>query len=133
MNGSCIKYYFLTVFSLLIIFFLFPIKTFARTGVPLVTVGCEWGEVNSAIGCIPVDDTKEFAVFILKWLMGIGGGVALVLIVYSGFLVMTSSGDPKRAQAGKELLTAAVSGLIMLVGATFILRFIGVDLLGILD
>ena len=93
---------------------------------------CGDSGIDTAIGCIPVGNSKDFTVHIIGWLAGIAGGVALVLIVYAGFLVMTSSGDPRKAQAGKELLTAAVSGLVMLVGAAFILEFIGVDLLGIL-
>lgn len=109
------------------LFFTYPKQIYAADS-PV----CGGQGIETAIGCIPVGNSKDFTVYIIKWLTGIAGGVALVLIVYAGFLVMTSSGDPRKAQAGKELLTAAVSGLIMLVGAAFILEFIGVDLLGIL-
>jgi hypothetical protein len=63
--------------------------------------------------------------------MGLAGGIALVLIFYAGFMVMTSAGNPQKLTAGKELLTAAIMGLLMLVFAGFILRFIGVDILGL--
>jgi hypothetical protein len=69
--------------------------------------------------------------FILKWAVGVGGGIAFLLIVYSGFMIMTATGDPKRLQAGQELLTSAVSGLILLILSIFILKFIGVDILGL--
>ena len=44
---------------------------------------------------------------------------------------MTATGDPKRIQAGQELLTSAIGGLILLIFSVFILKFIGVDVLGL--
>jgi hypothetical protein len=51
--------------------------------------------------------------------------------VYAGFIIMTSSGSPKKLAAGKELLTAAISGLLLLVLGAYLLRLVGVELLGI--
>jgi len=88
-------------------------------------------EINTAIGCIPVGDTNEFMGWILGWAVGVGGGIAFLLIVYASFMVMTSQGVPDRLKAGQELLTSAISGLIMLIFSVFILNFIGIDILGI--
>jgi hypothetical protein len=87
--------------------------------------------INTAIGCIPVSDTNQFMGWILGWAVGVGGGIAFLLIVYASFMVMTSAGDPTRLKAGQELLTSAISGLIMLIFSVFILNFIGIDILGI--
>lgn len=92
---------------------------------------CTEGYFDTAIGCIPISDPQAFAEFILGWGIGIAGGIAFILIVYSGFMIMISQGNPQRLQAGKELLTAAVMGLSLLVFGAFILRLIGVDILGI--
>jgi hypothetical protein len=102
---------------------------FCRDGVGGVAKG-----IDTAIGCIPVlgeNGTQGITRFILQWGIGIAGGIALLLILYAGFLIMTSSGNPQRVQAGKELLGAAVSGILLLIFSTFILRFVGVDILGI--
>jgi hypothetical protein len=95
--------------------------------------GCPGGKsINSAIGCIPILDTKEaFLGFILKWAVGIGGGIAFLLIIYAGFMIMTSAGNPERLKAGQELLTSAISGLILLIFSVVILKIIGVDILGL--
>lgn len=87
--------------------------------------------IDTAIGCIPVSDTNSFMGWILGWAVGVGGGIAFLLIVYASFMVMTSQGDPARLKAGQELLTSAISGLIMLIFSVFILKFIGVDILGL--
>lgn len=44
---------------------------------------------------------------------------------------MTASGDPERLKAGQELLTSAIAGLILLIFSIFILKFIGIDILGL--
>lgn len=97
----------------------------------LGTGGCGTLQINTAIGCIPIGDTNAFAGWILGWAVGIGGGIAFLLIVYASFMVMTSKGMPDRLKAGHELLTSAISGLIMLIFAIFILKYIGIDILGL--
>ena len=88
--------------------------------------------INTAIGCIRVLDSPEaFLSDILKWAVGIGGGIAFLLILYAGFMIMTASGSPERLKAGQELLTSAISGLILLVLSIFVLKFIGIDILGL--
>jgi hypothetical protein len=87
--------------------------------------------IDTAIGCIPVTSNEAFAEFLLRWGMGMGGGIAFIMIVYSGFLITSSAGNPQRLQAGKELLIAALTGIILIVFSVFLLRFFGYDILGI--
>lgn len=93
---------------------------------------CNGGNgVNSAIGCIPINDTWLMLEFWFRWGIGLAGGFSFLLIIYSAFMMMTSTGDPKRIQAGQELLTSAIAGVIFLVFSVFILRLVGVDILHI--
>lgn len=68
---------------------------------------------------------------ILGLLIPFAGIAIFVMIMIGGFKYMTSGGDPKKAAEGASTLTWAVIGLIVLVGAWFILRliseFTGVD------
>ena len=108
-----------------------PKISFAAT---TVHGSCGSDSIDTAIGCIPVlsaDNGTSFMGFILKWAVGVGGGIAFLLILYGGFMVMTSSGNPERLKAGQELLTSAISGLILLIFSIFILKFIGIDILGL--
>jgi hypothetical protein len=87
--------------------------------------------ISSAIGCIPVSNSNALVSFVLRWAFGVGGGIALLLIIYSGFQIITSGGNPQQIQSGKELLTAAFSGLLLMIFAVFILELIGVRILGL--
>lgn len=86
--------------------------------------------IRTAIGCVPIEDPNDIAGFFLGWGLGIAGGIATLLIIVAAFIMITSAGDPKRTQAGKELLTAAISGLVLIIFSIFILRLIGITILG---
>jgi hypothetical protein len=99
------------------------------------TVFCQGDKgIQSAIGCIPVladANGTAFMGFVLKWAVGAGSGIAFLLILYGGFIVMTSQGNPERLKAGQELLTSAISGLLLIIFSIFVLKVIGVDILGL--
>ena len=101
----------------------------AQAGASITCLG--GNGIDSAIGCIPFNDITSFSSFFLTWGIGIGGGIAFILMVYAGFMIITSAGNPQRLEAGKELLTSAISGLLLLVFSVFILRIVGVDILKI--
>jgi len=84
----------------------------------------------TAIGCIPTDPS----VFIGKLLLigiGIAGGIAFLLILFGGFQIMTSAGNPEQLNAGRELISSAIAGLLLIIFSVFILKVIGVNILGI--
>lgn len=91
----------------------------------------DFKSLDTAIGCIPFEDTNAFVGFLLRWAIGIGGGIAFLLILYAGFMIMTSTGNPDRLKAGRELLTSAITGLLLLIFSVFVLRIIGVEILQI--
>lgn len=86
--------------------------------------------VWTAIGCLPTN-SGEFVTQLLKTGSGIAGGIAFLLIIIGGFQIVMSAGNPEKLNAGKELVSAAIVGLLFIIFSIFILRFIGVDLLGI--
>lgn len=127
------KVVFITIFCSVVYFVLNPNLALAEpppTPNP-INGTCGIDAINTAIGCIPFDDATSFAGFFIRWGVGLGGGIAFLLIVYASFLIMTSSGDPQRLKAGQELLTSAIAGLIMLIFSVFLLKFIGVDILNL--
>jgi hypothetical protein len=61
--------------------------------------------------------------------LGIAGGVALLTILSAAFLFSISQGDPKRTGQAKEMMTAAVIGLLFVIFSVTILQFLGVTVL----
>lgn len=64
-------------------------------------------------------------------LLSIAGGIAVLLIMKAGYLMMTASGKPEQIQQGHEQLIAAIVGLLFLIFSFVILEVIGVDILRI--
>jgi TRAP-type C4-dicarboxylate transport system permease small subunit len=56
-----------------------------------------------------------------------------LMLVFGGFKYMTAGGDSKATEAAQKTLTAAITGLVLLVGIWLLLRFLsvffGIDLL----
>lgn len=88
------------------------------------------GGAWTALGCIPTEP-MDLVKWLFPYLLGFGGLAAFGLIVYSGFRLMTSSGDPQKIQGAKETITAAITGLIFIILSLFLLRLIGVNILGL--
>ena len=74
-------------------------------------------------------DPQAFINTVTPWAIGIGSGIAFLLGLYGSLMIVISAGDPEKMQAGKEIITSAVAGLLLIVFAVFILRIIGVDVL----
>jgi len=84
--------------------------------------------IYTAIGCIPVDNTTKLIAFFLGWAIGIAGVIAFFLILFAGLQIIISRGDPEGLKAGKNLLTSAITGLILIIFSVFLLKLIGVNL-----
>jgi hypothetical protein len=77
----------------------------------------------TALGCIPTTPT-DFAATVIRIIFSVMGGIGFLLIIYGAFLCVTSKGDPKRAQACKETITAAIVGILLVIFALFIINVI---------
>jgi hypothetical protein len=87
--------------------------------------------INTALGCIPVNDLNEFVGWLLRNLTFIATGIAFFLMVFGAIQILTSSGNPDKVKVGGELITSAISGLLFIILSVFLLKLIGVDILQI--
>ena len=93
---------------------------------------CAKDEINTALGCISTNvETGGFVGSFLELAIGLGGGIALLLILYGTFIVTTSAGNPDKLKEGKELISSAISGLIFIILSIVLLNLIGVKILSI--
>lgn len=124
-NTECCKYLGLG-------FWEFELKIPCGTIIEPVDPTCQNGEgVNTALGCIPVKEPSKFVNWLVEFAIGIGGGIAFLLMLFGAFQIILSGGNPDRVKAGREMITAAIGGLLLIIFSVLILRIIGVDLLAI--
>lgn len=88
------------------------------------------GGVWTAIGCISTS-SQGFIEDLLPFAIAIAGGIAFVLILFGSLQVMLSAGNPEKLNAGKELVSSAIIGLLLIIFSIFILQLIGVQILRI--
>lgn len=88
------------------------------------------GGVDTAVGCIPTNPAGLVS-FLLRLILGLSGGIALLLIIFSGYRMATAAGNPEALQGARETLTSAIVGLVFIILAIVILRIIGVEILRI--
>lgn len=86
--------------------------------------------VNTAIGEISTEP-QGFVKRIFSLVLGIAGGIALILIIISGYKLMASQGNPEAVQAARDQLNSAIVGLLFIIFSFVILQVIGVDILRI--
>ena len=72
-----------------------------------------------------------FAQRVLNIAIGLAGGIALILMVIGSIRVLTSSGDQQRLAGGRDMIVAAIAGLLFLIFSVLVLRFIGAEILDI--
>lgn len=61
---------------------------------------------------------------ILQVVFGILGGIAVIMIVFGGFMYTTSAGDAGKVKNAKNTILYAIVGLIVAVFATAIVSFV---------
>jgi hypothetical protein len=89
---------------------------------------CGEGELGTALGCLPY--TRDaFVATLLTFIVGIAGGIALVTMFVATFQIMTSAGDSKKLQSGRDLFFSAVAGLLFLIFSVSLLRIIAGDII----
>lgn len=69
-------------------------------------------------------DVRVIISNIIKGVLGFSGSLALLAFVYGGFLWITSMGESKRIQKGKDIFVWATLGIIMISSAYVIVNAI---------
>ncbi len=79
----------------------------------------EVGLMNSA-----EENPKDMAVIIIQYLISFLGLIALSVILYGGFMWMTSAGNDDRLGKAKKIIIAGVIGLMIILVSYAIVEFI---------
>lgn len=61
-----------------------------------------------------------------NWSIGAGVTIAIIVLMYAGYLMITSAGDPQKVGFAKEIIVGSLSGLALLAAARLILNILSV-------
>ena len=82
-------------------------------------------QVSQAYGGETVpQDARRVVVDIIKIVLGFLGIIAVVLILYAGFLWMTAGGNDDKISEAKKILSAGIIGLVIILSAYAIANFV---------
>jgi hypothetical protein len=86
--------------------------------------------IRTDFGCIPTDPVG----FVEKF-YGIGLGfiglITLLGIIYAGYLILTSAGNPMQLEKGKRYLYSSITGILLAIFAFVFIEVIAVNILQI--
>jgi len=89
---------------------------------------CALNQIATDFGCMPNDPIG----FVQKF-YGIGLGfvaaVALMALIWGGYSIMTSRGDPHRVTIGKSYIYYAIAGLMLAIFGYVFIQTVLVDVL----
>lgn len=91
---------------------------------------CVGSNCKTALGNIPTDATS-FTGRLITIAISLAGGIALIIMVRGAIKILMASGDPQKIADGRDLIVAAVAGLLFLIFSVLIIRFLGANLLGL--
>lgn len=86
-------------------------KTMAQT-----TVETDLGHVGGL---------TDYVNLILRWAYPVIGALAVLMIIYAGYLYMTSQGNSDKLNQAKEIIIGVITGIALLFLIGIILRTIG--------
>jgi len=61
---------------------------------------------------------------IARWILGIVGTLALVMLIYGGLTFLLSGGSSQAVESGRKIIVAAVIGLIIVFASYLIIKFV---------
>ena len=83
-------------------------------------------------GVHEIKDLVSIVENIISIAIRLAGVAAFIMLIIGGFKYLTSGGDPKAAESARKTITYAILGLVLIIAAWFILKFLseftGVDL-----
>ena len=75
-----------------------------------------------ADGGYTLNDIREYAIYIMKLILGLVGGLSLLAFVYGGVNFLISAGNPEKVKDGINTIKAAVIGLLITFASVLIIN-----------
>ncbi|PIR76530.1 MAG: hypothetical protein COU32_01550 [Candidatus Magasanikbacteria bacterium CG10_big_fil_rev_8_21_14_0_10_42_10] len=74
--------------------------------------------------CRNINDLLQLAINIGTYMLGLIGSVALLFFVYGGLMMILSMGNAERVKKGRDILVAAIVGIVIAFSAYALINFV---------
>ncbi|MCK5510714.1 hypothetical protein KAI65_04205 [Candidatus Parcubacteria bacterium] len=105
------------ILAVLVFNFLVPVQVGA------LDLGMDYAE-NLDLPAAEDSDVRDMAVTVVRYLITFLGIIAVVIILYGGFVWMTAAGNDDRVSKAKSIIVAGIIGLIVIMAAFAIVNFV---------
>ena len=98
----------------------------ASTGallLPLAASALTIENVGSTLG-LGSADLKQTVINIISFVLGLLGLIAVIMILYGGFIWLTAGGNEDRVDSAKKIISAAAIGLVVILISWAIVNFV---------
>ena len=96
---------------------------------PALAQGLETGIEYGTFTGLGTKDLREGVMAIVRVLLGFLGIIAIVIILYGGFVWLTSAGNEEKVGQAKKIITAGIIGLVIIFVSYAIAEFVITQLL----
>ena len=89
---------------------------------------CALNEIATDLGCFPNDPigfVQKFYGYGLSFI----AGLSLLTLIYGGYVIMTSKGNPIKVNDGKSWIFYSISGLLLAIFGFIFIEVVVVDIL----
>ncbi len=77
------------------------------------------------------NDPASLVSSIYQYGLGLIGGVALVFIIYGGYLILSSQGEPDKLNIGRSYIIYSIVGLLLALSGFVFYQIVAQNILGI--
>ncbi len=74
-------------------------------------------EAQYAEGLVRETNLRDFIINVTNFILGFLGLIAILIIIYGGFLYLTATGEQEKAEKGKKSVTYAIIGIVLILGS----------------
>lgn len=98
--------------------------TVAMIAVPLAAAhAVSYIDPSQSLG-LGTADLKTTVTNIINWVLGLLGIIAVIMILYGGFIWLTAAGNEENITKAKNILSAAIIGLVIILLAWAIVNYV---------
>ncbi|MFA5052143.1 MAG: hypothetical protein WC544_03740 [Patescibacteria group bacterium] len=81
------------------------------------------GEIKNSLQ-LPDKSPVDITIRTIQWVLGMLGLVAVIMIIFGGFMWMTAAGNEERVKKAKTILTSAIIGMIVILLSWAMVTFV---------